>query len=207
MEFTVSVFTAGSVAGYIAETLWCLITNHVLESRQGMIFGPFSQVYGLGAVLLTLIIPKNSSRPKIFFISALAGGAYEYVCSYAQEKLFGTVSWDYGDTFPSIGGRTSLVFCVFWGILGLILIKLLNPALRRLLSKLGGRRKTVISAVTAAFFILNLQLSFMAVKRQSERRRNLPAVTAAQKWLDEKYGDEVLKRIYPNMVVVSKEEA
>lgn len=202
LTFLVSVFTAGSVAGYIAEMLWCMMTHQVIESRQGMVFGPFSQVYGIAAVLLTLIISKNSSRTKIFLISAAVGGIYEYACSYIQERLFGTVSWDYGNSFLSIGGRTSLIFCLFWGTMGVFLIKYLNPALSSVLSRVRGEKMTVISAVVTVFFILNLQLSFMAVKRQTGRRMNVPAVTEIDKWLDLRFNDDVLKRIYPNMVVV-----
>ncbi len=205
MEFLVSVFTVGSVAGYIAETLWCAAAYHVIESRQGMVFGPFSQVYGIGAVLLTLIINKNSSLTKVFLISAAVGGVYEYFCSYIQERLFGTISWDYGDSFLSIGGRTSLLFCVFWGLMGILLIRFVNPALSLGLSKIHASGRTVISAVVAVFFILNLQLSYMAVKRQTGRRMNIPPATEVEEWLDLRFNDDVLKKIYPNMRVVSKE--
>ncbi len=205
MEFLVSVFTVGSVAGYLVETLWCLGVNHVLESRQGLVFGPFSQVYGLGAVILTLIISKNSSVTKIFFVSAVVGGVYEYLCSYFQEKVFGTVSWDYGDGFLSIGGRTHLLFCVFWGLMGILLIRYVNPALSSLLSKVPG--VAVTTALLAVFFILNMQLSYMAVKRQTGRRRELPPTSAVEEWLDLRFNDEVLKKIYPNMRVVAKAQS
>ncbi len=203
MEFFVSVFTAGSVIGYTVEMLWCILTNHVIESRQGMIFGPFSQIYGIAAVLLTLLINKNSSVTKIFLISAVFGGAYEYACSYIQERLFGTISWDYGDGPFSVGGRTSLIFCVFWGLMGLALIKFINPALSSVLSRVQGLGATVISAAVAVFFILNLQLSYMAVKRQSGRRMNLPPSTEIEEWLDLRFNDDVLKKIYPNMIAIS----
>ena len=205
MEFLVTVFTVGSIAGYLAETLWCLATHHVFESRQGMVFGPFSQIYGIGAVILTLMISRNSSITKIFLISAAVGGIYEYFCSYAQERLFGTVSWDYGNGFLSIGGRTHLVFCVFWGLMGIALIKFVNPALSSVLSRIHGAEKTVITAVIAVFFILNLQLSYMAVKRQTGRRMNVPPSTAMEEWLDLRFNDDVLRKIYPNMRVVRNE--
>ena len=32
---------------------------------------------------------------KIFLITMILGGITEYVCSYIQEKVFGTISWDY----------------------------------------------------------------------------------------------------------------
>ena len=202
MAFLVAVFTVGSVAGYTAEMVWCMITNQVIESRQGMVFGPFSQIYGIAAVILTLIIKKDSPATRIFLISAAVGGVYEYLCSYIQEQLFGTVSWDYGDSFLSINGRTSLVFCLFWGTMGVFLIKVINPALSSVLSRVRAESLTIASALVAAFFIFNLQLSFMAVKRQSGRRMNIPAVTRVEKWLDLRFNDDVLKKIYPNMIVV-----
>ncbi len=200
MEFLVAVFTVGSVFGYLAETLWCLGIHHVLESRQGMVFGPFSQVYGIGAVILTLIISKNSSSTGTFLISAVVGGVYEYLCSYIQEKVFGTVSWDYGDGLLSIGGRTHLLFCLFWGLMGILLIRYVNPALSSFLSRVPAA--SVSAAVLAVFFVLNMQLSYMAVKRQSGRRLDLPAATAVEEWLDLRFNDDVLKKIYPNMRVV-----
>ncbi len=206
MEFMVSVFTVGSVFGYIAEMLWCYGMYHVFESRQGMVFGPFSQIYGLGAVLLTLLINRESSALKIFLVSGVVGGIYEYFCSYIQEKLFGTISWDYGDGVLSIGGRTHVAFCVFWGLMGVFLIRFVNPSIITALSKLNGSGKTVISAVVTVFFILNLQLSYMAVKRQTGRRMNIPPATAIDEWLDVRYNDQVLEKIYPNMRVISSDK-
>ena len=40
------VFIVGCLAGYIVETIYCLVTRGVIESRQGMVYGPFNQVYG-----------------------------------------------------------------------------------------------------------------------------------------------------------------
>ena len=48
------VFIIGCVLGFVIEEAWCLLTKHVWESRKGLIYGPFSQVYGFGAVLMTL---------------------------------------------------------------------------------------------------------------------------------------------------------
>lgn len=205
MEFYVAIFTVASIIGYVLETLWCFFTYGVFESRQGMVFGPFSQVYGLGALILTLCLSHVKSPWKIFAASAVIGGVYEYLCSWIQEKMFGTVSWDYSGTFLSIGGRTSLVFCVFWGILGLVLIKVINPPLLRLTDKIHPRSGAVVSAIMAAFFILNLQLSYMAVRRQSARRLDKSPKNKIESWLDTRFDDDALYAIYPNMRVVRAE--
>lgn len=41
-----------SIAGLIIETLYCFITTGNIESRKGLIWGPFCPVYGVGAVVL-----------------------------------------------------------------------------------------------------------------------------------------------------------
>ena len=62
------IFLAGCVIGCLVEMLWCYLNEGFFESRQGLIYGPFSPVYGLGAVLFTLVMYrfKHSSSFIIF---------------------------------------------------------------------------------------------------------------------------------------------
>ena len=91
------VFIIGSIIGYIVEMIVGILQNGHLVSRQGLLIGPFIQVYGIGLVSYYLVISrtKNMSNVKIFIISMILGGVVEYLFSYFQEKLFGTISWDY----------------------------------------------------------------------------------------------------------------
>lgn len=41
------IFFVGCFLGVVIETLYCLVTRHRFESRQGLIYGPFNLVYGL----------------------------------------------------------------------------------------------------------------------------------------------------------------
>ena len=47
---------AGSFAGVVVEILWCLFRNGYIESRSGLVYGPFNPVYGIGAVVMTLAL-------------------------------------------------------------------------------------------------------------------------------------------------------
>ena len=62
------IFLVGCVIGCLVEMLWCYLNEGFFESRQGLIYGPFSPVYGLGAVLFTLVMYrfKHSSSFIIF---------------------------------------------------------------------------------------------------------------------------------------------
>ena len=76
------IFFAGSFAGVMVELLWCLMRNGYLESRAGLVYGPFNLLYGAGAVALTLALYRFRNRnSSISFLGGLiVGSVVEYVC-------------------------------------------------------------------------------------------------------------------------------
>lgn len=97
--------------------------------RIGLVWRPFNLIYGFGAVLLTLCLYRLRRKNDrwIFLGGALLGGGYEYLCSWLQETLLGTVSWDYSEIPFNLNGRVNLLYCFFWGILALVWVKGLYP--------------------------------------------------------------------------------
>ena len=73
------VFFIGCIAGVIIEVLTCLVQEHKIESRAGLIYGPFSPVYGAGAVALTVGLSwaKDKSIGVIFLVGTLLGSSVE----------------------------------------------------------------------------------------------------------------------------------
>ena len=114
------LFFLGSFLGDIIETIFCRLTAGVWMSRSSVVWGPFSIVWGLGAVLLTALLYKyrHKSDGYIFLVGTVAGGAYEYFCSVFTELVFGTVFWDYSHLPFNLGGRINLLYCFFWGPAG-----------------------------------------------------------------------------------------
>ncbi|MEG0179526.1 MAG: putative ABC transporter permease, partial [Oscillospiraceae bacterium] len=108
----VLVFFAGCVIGYAVEMLYAYALNGMWINRQGLIYGPFNQIYGLGMVLCVLVLYRlrNANAVIIFLSSAVLGSVFEYLCSFAQEMAFGCVSWEYSDTPANLHGRTNLFF-------------------------------------------------------------------------------------------------
>ena len=50
------LFIIGSILGYIFEMIVVLFQKGYFESRQGLIYGPFTPVYGIGAIIYYLIL-------------------------------------------------------------------------------------------------------------------------------------------------------
>ena len=61
------IFVIGSVFGFFAEMLYALVYTRTFQIRQGLIYGPFIQVYGMGAIAYYALISKVK-EPKEAFI-------------------------------------------------------------------------------------------------------------------------------------------
>lgn len=192
------IFVIGSVFGFFAEMLYALVYTRTLEIRKGLIYGPFIQIYGIGAVAYYLLISNIQEPKKAFFSGMLMGGALEYMCSFFQEIFFGTISWDYSHSFMNLNGRTSLLYCVYWGIIAIIYLKIIYPAFQKMEPLIDKKSVKVITVFFMIFMTFDITISCMAGNRQQERRQNIPADGTIDEFLDHTYPDELLDRIYNN---------
>lgn len=195
------VFLIGCVAGTVLETFWALITLGRFEIRTGLVIGPFIPVYGGGAVLLTVFFYKlyKLNDVLIFAISVLLGSSFEFLCSLFQEKVVGTVSWDYSGTFLNVGGRTNLMFGFIWGLLGLCWVRFVYPCLSRNIEKIPKKIGYRLTVILATFMIIDSLLSVAAIWRQNERSHGIPSSNSIERFLDKHFDDEYLDFVYPHM--------
>ena len=201
------VFLVSSLLGDIIETLYCYAVGGEWMSRSSVLYGPFSIVWGLGAVVLTIVLSRFAEKSDryIFLVGALIGGVYEYVCSLFTELVLGTVFWDYSWMPFNIGGRTNLLYMGFWGILAVVWIKLCYPKMSHAIEKLPALQGKVITWVLVIFMICNALLSAAAMVRYVERKNGTQAQNVVEIFLDENYQDEQIEKVWPNMVITTQQ--
>ena len=192
------VFVIGSIIGYLLEMIVGLVQNGHFVSKQGLIYGPFSQVYGIGLVIYYLVIPNNKKNIEIFLISMFLGGIVEYIFSYLQETFFGTISWDYSNLLFNINGRTSLLHCIYWGIGGILFSKYIRPQIEKIDFLYPKMWFKVLIIFLAIFLLFDIIISSLACKRQEERKEGIEPKNNIEIFLDKTYTDEVLNEIYSN---------
>ena len=201
------VFIIGSVVGYVAETLWgYFITTGTLDSRQGLLYGPFSQIYGIGAVLMVLALTPvvHKGDGWLFGAGALIGGLYEALASLVQELAFGSVSWEYSQMpFSLFGGRTHLLYMAFWGILTIVYMKRIYPWMVKLINGVSPRPKAFFTWVISLALVVDIVLSAMAVGRWSQRIENIAPRNQIEQWIDDTYPNERMRKVYPHMDFIS----
>lgn len=203
------VFTIGCIFGTYYEEILTIFKNFFATgtiewlSRRGLVYGPFSPVYGMGAVGIYLAFYRTRANRLIcFFGGALAGGILEYGLSVLQELIFSTRSWDYSDRLLDIGGRTTIPYMLFWGLLVVIAAHWLYPLLEGAYARLQGKWLNIFCIGLAIFLTFNITMSVAATLRQSSRRAGDPADTTVEVFLDRHFPDERLRLIYDNTVYV-----
>lgn len=161
-------FVIYSFIGYIIETLYAFVLYGVIESRQSFLYGPFCSIYGLGAVVMICTLQYFGKDIHTLFLGGfLSGSITEYTVSFIGEKLLNTKWWDYSDKFLNINGRICLIYSIFWGLLGLYLIKVVNPLVDRLINwiktKCGLIKLRTIATLLTVALIIDCIISGVAI--------------------------------------------
>ena len=200
------LFFIGALGGDMIETIFCRLTAGVWMSRSSVLYGPFSIVWGFGAVLLTLLLYRYRDRSDsfIFVFGTVLGGAYEYGCSVVSELLFGTVFWDYSHIPFNLGGRINLLYCFFWGIAAVVWLKGCYPRLSALIERLSMRTGKILTWCLVIFMAGNMLISAAAFGRYAERTAlGTPPQNGVERFLDQHYPDARIQQTYPNAIFVS----
>ena len=186
------------------ENILVILQKGHFELRQGLLYGPFIPVYGIGAVVYEILVPKMKNGIQVFFYTMILGGITEYVCSYLQEVLFGTISWDYHWVFINFNGRTSILHAFYWGIAGVLFYKIIHPWFNKIMDKEITSRSILITDMVVVFIVMDVLVSWFALMRQSERVLDIPPQTVVDRFLDEYYPDEKIDKIYTNKITTAR---
>lgn len=199
------IFVVASVLGLVVETVYHMVVVDpgVYQDRTGMLWGPFSPIYGVGAVLMTVALNRfhKANVIVIFLVSALIGGAFEYLVSWFLQFAFGIVAWNYTGTFLSIGGRTSGVFMAMWGVLGCFWIKLILPRLLKLVNLIPWQWRYGLTTVCAALMIFNAAMTLLALDCWYQREAGDPIQNATEQFMADHYGNDFMKNHFQSMSI------
>ena len=176
-------------------------------NRSSLLYGSFSVVWGLGAVLLTITLRPFSSKPwLVLFCGFIIGGVYEYFCSIFTELIFGTVFWDYSHMSTSVGGRTNLLYCFFWGFLSVVWTRVLFPYLEKIIESIPPLYGKLITWMIVFFMVFNSLLTSAAMIRYTSRQTQPFPENMIESFLDTNYDDTWMEHRWPNMQKTSNPE-
>lgn len=191
-----------SILGLIIETIYCFVTTGILESRKGLILGPFCPIYGIGAAFFIIILSDyKDSKVKLFIMGAIVGTIFEYISSYMLQVIYGSRFWDYSYTNFQINGRVSLTYTVFWGILAIVLMKLIKPKFDKLIEKIPTKPW---DAIITTFLIFDVVLTIFSINVYMNRaNRIFNNEPVNETFWDKIFNDDIMSSVFPNLRIMN----
>ena len=151
------IFIVGCLIGYIYEVIFAYFDEGGFVNR-GFLYGPYLPIYGIGAIILTLLLKKFKRYPLcIFFASLFITAIIEYAGGALLMELFNKRWWDYTGLFLNINGYVCLRSVITFAIGALLLMYIFEPFIRSIVSK--DKYKTGISIYICIFlFVMFIDL-------------------------------------------------
>lgn len=154
--------------GWVWESCYESVLNRKLLNR-GFLTGPYIPIYGFGGIFIYILLGNLSLRfnthiwLKIFLVSMIGATLMEYLTSYVLEKIFNARWWDYSNYPLNIKGRVCLIASLFWGLVGVVAVRYLNPFLVHKITKLNRDTLLIIVTIIATVFVMDIIVTINAI--------------------------------------------
>lgn len=166
ITYYINAFLIYSIIGFIIETT--LKTFFFKNMNNGIMYGPWIPVYGLGVVLIIFIMRLVFNRIKVkrgikiflvFLISMIVLTIIELLGGILIEEIFNKVFWDYSDLKFHLGHYIALEISLIWGIMSLVVIYLIKPIIDKIIKKIPS----IITYLVLFIFIVDAIITFIVV--------------------------------------------
>ena len=161
------LFFAYAFLGWCIEVTLKYFQFHRFINR-GFLTGPWLPIYGSGAALITIAVkglsPLEFSVGTTFVISFILCGVIEYLTSFFLEKRFHARWWDYSQKPMNLHGRVWIGNLVLFGLAGVGIIHLLNPALYKVLGAFSLRTREAVTTFLLLVLAADSVISIFVLK-------------------------------------------
>lgn len=157
------LFIIYSFLGWSMEVIGKLFQYKRFINR-GFLIGPYCPIYGVGAILITVLLNRFTFNPILLFIMAiLVCGTLEYLTSYFMEKIFHARWWDYSQRRFNINGRVCSNTLIPFGLLGTFIMYVSNPFFINKIHLLNDVQLSFITYVIGIIYIFDNIISFTVI--------------------------------------------
>ena len=102
-------------------------------------------------------------------VGGLAGGMLEFAMSPIQQYLLGSRSWNYANEPLNIGGRTTVPFMLFWGLLCYLIVRFILPLVLWLVHLIDDTWHTQLATILLAWILIDSVVTLPAIFLYGQR--------------------------------------
>lgn len=141
------VYALAGLIGTVHKTIWAYQAKGMFEYRNGSILTPFNYVYGLRVGHRHRAAPY---RPGV-------------------EGRAGRRSWNYANEPLNIGGRTTVPFMLFWGLLCYLIVRFILPLVLWLVHLIDDTWHTRLATILLAWILIDAVVTPPAIFLYGQR--------------------------------------
>lgn len=141
------VYALAGLIGTVHKTIWAYQAKGMFEYRNGSILTPFNYVYGLRVGHRHRAAPY---RPGV-------------------EGRAGRRSWNYANEPLNIGGRTTVPFMLFWGLLCYLIVRFILPLVLWLVHLIDDTWHTRLATILLAWILIDAVVTLPAIFLYGQR--------------------------------------
>lgn len=155
-------FIIYSFLGWCLESIYKTIILRKL-TNSGFLYGPFCPMYGIGAVIMIIAGKISNNIFIIFLLAFVIFTLWEYLVAIVLEKLFKTKYWDYSELKFNFQGRICLKNSIYWGILGVGLIYIIHPAIKKLVEFIPSDMLLYINIILSIAILVDTSITIYRI--------------------------------------------
>lgn len=199
------LFISYSILGWIMEVILTGIKLKRFVDR-GFLIGPYCPIYGYGALLITILLQNYSNDiVALFFLGMILCAILEYVTSFLLEKIFRARWWDYSNKKFNINGRICLNTMIPFGLLGVVIMKVINPTLFTIFNSINKVDLNIITIILLVIYLIDnvASISILVSVRKGNKTLNKDSTEEMSKLVRDKlismsWGHKRLTKAFPN---------
>ena len=149
------VYALAGLIGTVHKTIWAYQAKGMFEYCNGSILTPPSTTCTVSALAIVIARRRIDRGWKVVLVGGLAGGMLEFAMSLIQQYLLGSRSWNYANEPLNIGGRTTVPFMLFWGLLCYLIVRFILPLVLWLVHLIDDTWHTRLATILLAWILID----------------------------------------------------
>lgn len=175
--YIIAYFFVYSFIGWCLESIYKTILQKKLVNS-GFLVGPFCPIYGFGALIMYLSLRNLTNNIFILFLFGLIVlSIFEYFVGLFLEVVFKTKYWDYSENKFNIHGRVCLKNSMYWGILGIIFMKMIHPRVEKFVNIVPILYVTIAIIVLMVIMFIDTVVTIIKLVNINNRLKKWSEIT------------------------------
>lgn len=180
-----------SFLGWVAEVAFHAITVGKFVNR-GFLNGPVCPVYGVGVVVILLILGPYVEKAWLVFLVGIAlPTLIELATGWALETFFHNKWWDYSSRKFNFKGYICLEFSLLWGLAVLFVVEVVHPGIRWLAGLCGEVLGTVLVTLCLAALVADCVVTVLQVLKLNRKLKEIDKLAEKMRLGSDLIGEKI----------------